>query len=45
MRIDLTDREVLNAKARRERAEAVYELVVAPIARFFNKKRDARPHA
>jgi hypothetical protein len=35
MRIDFPDLEALNAKARRERAEALYDLVVAPIAKLF----------
>jgi hypothetical protein len=35
MRIDFPDLEALNAKARRERAEAIYDLVVAPIAKLF----------
>jgi len=35
MRVDFPELEVLNARARRERAEAIYALVIAPIARLF----------
>jgi len=35
MRIDYPSLEVLHAKARRERAQAIYELLIAPVVRFF----------
>ena len=35
MRLEFPELEALNAKARRERAEAIYTLVIAPIARLF----------
>jgi hypothetical protein len=38
MRLDFPELEALNAKARRERAEAVYTYVIAPIARLFTHK-------
>ena len=38
MRVEFPELEALNAKARRERAEAVYDLVIAPIAKLFAHK-------
>lgn len=38
MRVDFPELEALNAKARRERAEALYAYVVAPLARLFAHK-------
>jgi hypothetical protein len=38
MRLDFPELETLNAKARRERAEAIYTLVIAPIAKLFGHK-------
>jgi hypothetical protein len=38
MRLDFPELEVLNARARRERAEAIYTLVIAPIAKLFGHK-------
>jgi hypothetical protein len=38
MRLDFPELETLNARARRERVEAIYTLVVAPIARLFTPK-------
>ncbi len=38
MRLDFPELEALNAKARRERAEAIYTLVIAPIAKLFGHK-------
>jgi hypothetical protein len=35
MRLDFPELEALNEKARRERAEALYDLVIAPLARLF----------
>lgn len=35
MRIDHVELEVLHARARRERAVVVYELLIAPLARLF----------
>ncbi|HET7365259.1 MAG TPA: hypothetical protein VFJ70_16965 [Burkholderiales bacterium] len=43
MRVDFPELEALNAKARRERAEAVYTFVIAPIARLFTHKAGNRP--
>ncbi len=34
MRLDFPELEALNAKVRRERAEAVYALIIAPLARL-----------
>lgn len=51
MRIDFAYLEALQAKARRERSEAIYEMLIAPIvgllARAKSQKRvshAARPH-
>jgi hypothetical protein len=41
MRLDFPELEALNAKARRERAEAIYTLVIAPIAKLFGHRGDA----
>ena len=41
MRLDFPELEVLNAKARRERAEAIYTFVIAPIARLFAPRAGA----
>lgn len=38
MRLDFPELEALNAKARRERAEAIYTLVITPIAKLFGHK-------
>ncbi|HEY3074410.1 MAG TPA: hypothetical protein VGJ74_04480 [Burkholderiales bacterium] len=35
MRFDYPNLETLNARARRERAQAVYQLLVLPVVRFF----------
>jgi hypothetical protein len=37
MRIDHLRLEQLHAQARRERAEAVYELIIRPVVRFFTR--------
>ena len=42
MRFDYPDLDVLIARAHRARAEAVHELIVAPLARFIGKLA-ARP--
>lgn len=44
MRIDHPSLDVLYAKVRRERAEAIYRLVIVPVVRFFRKK-GGRPAA
>jgi hypothetical protein len=45
MRIDYSNLEQLNAQARRERAQAIYELIIVPIAKFFSHApRTHRPH-
>ena len=51
MRYDFTYLQALQAKARRERSEAMYEMLIAPIVGFFvrakEQKRTAhapRPH-
>jgi hypothetical protein len=38
MRIDYPELEVITARARRERAEAVYTLLVAPVVRLFSRR-------
>lgn len=38
MRIDYPELDVLYARARRERAQAVYRLLIAPLVRFFTSK-------
>ena len=47
MRIDYPELEVLTARARRERAEAVYTLLIAPLVRLFSRgsRAAARPAA
>ncbi|HEU5178015.1 MAG TPA: hypothetical protein VFU24_11245 [Burkholderiales bacterium] len=48
MRYDFAYLEALQAKARRERSEAMYEMLIAPIVGLFTRakeqKRAARPH-
>ena len=48
MRYDFTYIQALQAKARRERSEAIYEMLIAPIVGFFipakEEKRAPRPH-
>ena len=41
MRIDFAYIEALQANARRERAEAVYELLILPVIRFFSRPAPA----
>jgi len=43
MRIDYPDLELLHARARRHRAEMVWQLFIAPVIRFFRK--DEKPVA
>ena len=43
MRVDRMDLEMLHLRARRERAEAMYSLLIAPVIRFFTHKRSAAP--
>jgi hypothetical protein len=38
MRIDYPDLERLHARARRERAEMVWRLLIAPVIRFFQRE-------
>jgi hypothetical protein len=38
MRIDYPDFVVLHARARRERAEAVYRLLITPVVRLFHRQ-------
>ena len=38
MRLEFPEHEALNAKARRERAEAIYALVITPLAKLFGHK-------
>ena len=35
MRIDFAHLEAINARARKERAEAAYELLIAPLGKLF----------
>jgi hypothetical protein len=51
MRYDFTYIEALQAKARRERSEAIYEMLIAPIVGLFIRAKQekrvrhaARPH-
>jgi len=37
MRLDFPQLEALNAKARRERAEAIYFYLIAPLAKLFTR--------
>ena len=39
MRLDFPEMEALNEKVRRQRAEAIYDLVIAPLAKLFSRKR------
>jgi hypothetical protein len=43
MRIDYPELEVLTARARRERAEAVYTLLIAPVVRLFTRGARSAP--
>jgi len=43
MRVDRTDIGLLHLRARRQRAEAVYTILIAPVIRFFTDKRSAGP--
>ena len=38
MRIDYVERQAMVARARRERAEAVYNLLIAPLVRLFIRR-------
>ncbi|HWI35092.1 MAG TPA: hypothetical protein VNU64_01460 [Burkholderiales bacterium] len=38
MRIDYPSLEILHARARRERAEMVYRLLIAPVIRLLKKR-------
>ena len=38
MRIDHAPLDVMYAQARRERAEAIYRILVVPVVRFFQKR-------
>jgi hypothetical protein len=51
MRYDFTYVQALQAKARRERSEAIYEMLIAPLIALFTRKpakkelhHAARPH-
>jgi hypothetical protein len=51
MRYDFTYIQALQAKARRERSEAIYEMLIAPIVGLFIREKTqkrpthaARPH-
>jgi hypothetical protein len=41
MRIDYVERQAMVARARRERAEAVYTLLIAPLVRLFSRRTRA----
>lgn len=41
MRIDYPELEILTARARRERAEAVYTLLIAPLVRLVSRRSRA----
>jgi hypothetical protein len=43
MRIDFPELEKLNAQARKERAEAIYGLLIAPVVRFFTARATRKP--
>ena len=44
MRYDFTYRQALQSKARRERSEAMYEFLIAPlVGLFFRAKTQKRP--
>jgi len=43
MRIDYPSFEIMHAQARRERAEMIYRVLIAPVVRFF--QRPERPAA
>ena len=38
MRIDYVERQPIYERARRERAEAVYTLLIAPLVRLFRRR-------
>lgn len=38
MRIDYPQIEILHARARRERARMIYQLLIAPVVRAFHKR-------
>ena len=37
MRIDFVERQAAYARARRERAEAIYTILIAPLVRLFKR--------
>ncbi len=43
MRYEYAEIEALQVRARRERAEAVYRLLLAPLARWFKTRMHASP--
>jgi hypothetical protein len=43
MRYDYADIRAAHSRARRERAEAVYRYLVAPLARWFKTRMHASP--
>ena len=38
MRIDYVERQAIYARARRERAEAIYAVLIAPLVRLFHRR-------
>ena len=45
MRYDFTYMQALQAKARRERSEAIYEMLIAPLVNAFFKRQPAQKRA
>lgn len=45
MRIDYPSLEIMHAQARRERAEMIYRLLIAPVVRLLKKRPAPAVHA
>jgi hypothetical protein len=42
MRVDFAQIQALQAKARRERSEAVYEMLIAPLVEVFTRAKEQK---
>ena len=44
MRVDYPSLEIMHAQARRERAQMIYQLLIAPVVRLLAKRRTPAVH-